>query len=121
MTEKLLPCPFCGGEAGYCNTSPGVWRVECIECGATSKERQGYDAMMTTAVCRAIWNRRSPPPAVEGGWRELLREALPHVIESADYDDEGRVGNAVEAARDLVSRIDAALAIEAHTKKMMAG
>lgn len=54
--------------------------------------------------------RRSPPPAVEGGWRELLREALPHVIESADYDDEGRVGNAVEAARDLVSRIDAALA-----------
>lgn len=104
MTEKLLPKWETFLDPAYYN----CWAVRLegdLSFNATFHLVNGDEAKALVEFL----NRRSPLPAVEGGWRELLREALPHVIDSADYDDEGRVGNAVEAARDLVSRIDAAL------------
>lgn len=33
MTQELLPCPFCGGVAGYAETHRNHWHVECFVCG----------------------------------------------------------------------------------------
>ena len=93
MTEKLLPCPFCGGEASY--RDDGLWRkvydedgaiidvdisepcvfiVEC-SCGAqiVSDESQG--------AVTAAWNRRAgndtnvatnnAEPVVRGKWERM--------------------------------------------------
>ena len=52
---KLLPCPFCGGEA---EDFEREHRLTCGDCGAT-----------VSGPTRAIyWNRRAPvAPAPEGG------------------------------------------------------
>ena len=34
MSEKLKPCPFCGGEAKIIWELDGFETVECIKCGA---------------------------------------------------------------------------------------
>lgn len=55
MTDKLLPCPFCGGKADYCETN--AWWVQCNECNAET------DADMSPEAAAEIWNRRTPPPS----------------------------------------------------------
>jgi len=52
--EKLLPCPFCGGEA---HLFDGNW-VECTKCGCQTPET-------FEEVAISAWNRRTPPVAVE--------------------------------------------------------
>ena len=47
---KLLPCPFCGGEAFIVHRSGG-W-IYCVECGAES----GYFNTLEKAI--EAWNRR---------------------------------------------------------------
>lgn len=48
--DKLLPCPFCGGEAEFNDTS-STW-VRCAECGAeTQCQIEKKDAAQ-------LWNRR---------------------------------------------------------------
>jgi len=70
--EKLLPCPFCGGEAGLRNTlaerkasSPTSAYVMCKSCLASTSSFEG-----STCVSKAIsaWNRRTPPAAVPEPW-----------------------------------------------------
>jgi Lar family restriction alleviation protein len=92
MTEKLLPCPFCGGEAsadGHIRYSeplidtwwPGdipiteAFYVNCIKCGAVSRSGivNGYQ---TRAEAIKRWNTRSPDPSVA-----VLREALEKIAE----------------------------------------
>lgn len=51
MTDKLSPCPFCGGEADFCET--GVWWVRCGECGT---DAQCGD---TREEAARLWNRRA--------------------------------------------------------------
>lgn len=67
MTEKLEPCPFCGGEA----TLNRIWtsgvRVECTPCRIYTPEF--FPGNKADAV--AAWNRRSTSAAVRG-----MREAL---------------------------------------------
>ena len=68
MSEHtLLPCPFCGGEAGLRNTlaerkasSPTSAYVMCKSCLASTSSFEG-----STCVSKAIsaWNRRASPPA----------------------------------------------------------
>jgi hypothetical protein len=59
MSEKLLPCPFCGGLAGIW----GNWRVYCGRCCAEGPD-QGEDANLAENIEK--WNTRAqtPPPAV---------------------------------------------------------
>lgn len=59
--KKLLPCPFCGGEAGIERT--GTPRqsciVACVNCGA--RHESGDEAQFSGAS----WNRRTQPaPAI---------------------------------------------------------
>lgn len=55
MSEKLKPCPHCGGEAKEFtgeDAAPHRWTVECDRCGA----HVGSD---TRHKARAKWNRRA--------------------------------------------------------------
>ena len=64
---KLLPCPFCGGEAWDAVASA---RVYCQVCYAQVKQEihEGHDVVVDR------WNRRAPSPAVA----RLVAEAKRH-------------------------------------------
>lgn len=65
VSVKLLPCPFCGGEAKFVKTSdeivPGrvelvAWNVRCSRCFA-SPLPNNYEGSKEAAAER--WNRRA--------------------------------------------------------------
>ena len=66
MTEKLLPCPFCGGEAIICYTNDNHHNpyVEC-RFGVHQKPRCTARQYMwqynTEEEAIAAWNRRAEP------------------------------------------------------------
>ena len=51
MTEKLKPCPFCGGDVET-NTSSVIEQIYCPNCGATT-------VWSTFSVSREHWNKRT--------------------------------------------------------------
>ena len=55
MTDKLKPCPFCGGEAFeyYSGSQLEFCEVVCKECGCRSKRKTEEEAI-------ASWNNRRP-------------------------------------------------------------
>jgi Lar family restriction alleviation protein len=57
----LLPCPFCGGEAGIAGIKPHLY-VSCHCCGC---EGPVFQTMPDEAI--KMWNRRSPAPQEKGG------------------------------------------------------
>lgn len=75
MGVKLLPCPFCGGEAKFVKTSdeivPGrvelvAWNVKCSRCFA-SPLPNNYEGSKEAAAKR--WNRRAERTcSVEDVW-----------------------------------------------------
>lgn len=67
LTDQLLPCPFCGGEAEFHDTS-STW-VRCEDCGAE------IQCQIEKKDAARLWNRRasaiakatlSPPTREEG-------------------------------------------------------
>ena len=54
MSEKLKPCPFCGGEAGYAREGTGrvSCQVSCTNCGA---HHESGDSDWSNG---SSWNRR---------------------------------------------------------------
>ena len=79
MSEKLLPCPFCGGEARLTAAMGETW-MRCIDCNAGSEMSGSH------ALAIAAWNRRTPAPEGEvvawryrqrsgaGGWAVSLED-----------------------------------------------
>lgn len=73
MTDKLLPCPFCGGEASDCGevrydekfakregwTQSTFYYCNCVGCGADNKGLVGH---RTKLEAIEAWNRRTPSP-----------------------------------------------------------
>ena len=66
MSDKLLPCPFCGGEpklAAHPGRGRGlhagetVYSIDCMTCGASAVNRYREHVIV------AAWNRRAAPPA----------------------------------------------------------
>lgn len=63
MTDKLKPCPFCGGEA-YTYTAKNItkgttreyWLVHCKECGLNYPQYKKYCWAEEQAI--EVWNRR---------------------------------------------------------------
>lgn len=52
---KLLPCPFCGGEAEMLNYSESEWLVNCPACGGMVEKWR-----KTEAEAIEQWNTRKP-------------------------------------------------------------
>jgi len=65
VSEKLLPCPFCGGEARYEWHSADLCWIECNACGAVGPN----DTHTTTEANAAAWNTRAP--AEQTGWQPI--------------------------------------------------
>lgn len=113
MSEKLKPCPFCGGDnARYVpdEATAGV-DVSCPDCGAIVSQNNIGD-----------WNRRAAPAVAE--WlpddndKALIRLALNRLVSDA-------YSRAFEAAQDKAGRFfapgDAAkyLADAKHAEKLL--
>lgn len=70
MSEiKLLPCPFCGGEAKTFQTEPFT-QVVCTKCGSRI-ERIGKE------LAAQIWNTRKPMENIIHSI-ELARDCTPN-------------------------------------------
>ena len=55
MSEiKLLPCPFCGGEAKVSNLNFNQYLIFCKDCWAETKPTTGFENTITK------WNTRKP-------------------------------------------------------------
>ena len=55
MSDKLKPCPFCGGEAIIDGCDDTLWIVICKECNASI----GYKETKEEAI--EAWNKRIEP------------------------------------------------------------
>lgn len=73
LPQRLLSCPFCGGEAAlnsvrYCDetrkfqkwTQEEYYGVNCVQCGAKTSTIRGEEKEEEAA---AVWNRRAHSPA----------------------------------------------------------
>lgn len=54
MSEKLKPCPFCGGEARLSRDFQTFHFVRCEDCGLGTQFRQWRGKAIRA------WNRRTP-------------------------------------------------------------
>ena len=105
MSDKLKPCPFCGGEAVYSNDygNPEVvsHAVMCLDpdCGATITGPY-------KDVVIAAWNRRAP--------MEKAREALADLIElaRAAMKDANRDGGEYDVRGELEEAQSALAALD---------
>lgn len=89
MPEKLLPCPFCGGEAGFEEVS-----LDCtgkvtfsVGCQATDGDCIGYQMLAHYSRKREAaeaWNRRAPSP-IEPAAKRLLK-AVANLGECSNYN-----------------------------------
>lgn len=106
MEDRLKPCPFCGGEAGYTNAQlpngTEVYYIECLECGASS-------AVYGTAekACRE-WNTRKPMDRIVEQLEKLpyktktiMRESkeVPEYFETVRVDKYIRQDKAIEIVK----------------------
>ena len=105
MSEtKILPCPFCGGEAEIRTNFVHHFAI-CKECNTVS------DYMNSKAEAIAAWNRRTPPAAVPEGWEptpdmvEAARSVVRQILVDAAYEfrADRRKCSAMFAAEVLVS------------------
>ncbi|WIY54106.1 Lar family restriction alleviation protein [Devosia sp. YIM 151766] len=65
--ERLLPCPFCGGDGLVHNVrGTTMWSVSCKNCDA------GGNGKWTADLAIAAWNRRQSPAGVEVSEQMLI-------------------------------------------------
>ena len=76
MSDKLKPCPFCGGEARLIGHSP--YSITCCKCRAT------------TVICNTpddaidAWNRRAEPTFTPDELEEIFHRLIGHYPEMSD-------------------------------------
>lgn len=87
MSEKLLPCPFCGGPAKEPIHYNGTMETGC----AGPQECPGTDVLVPLAA----WNRRTPTVNLEVGAGDLVARLLT----AADHCAEQQAihGNSIDA------------------------
>ena len=87
MSDKLKPCPFCGGEAIIDGCDDTLWIVICKECNASI----GYKETKEEAI--EAWNKRIEPTftpdeldAIRRNVRDLRAERELSKIEQSIID-----------------------------------
>jgi len=75
MTEKLLPCPFCGGVNVVRGGDDKMVAVFCGTCGACGPDEYGSSNN---------WNRRTPAPLSAEKVREWLVTTAPAMTSALD-------------------------------------
>ena len=103
--DALLPCPFCGGEAGvgtqYDPDGPFAF-VNCTDCMASTNTLLGQQYAFTEAEAIAAWNNRKHPPADMAGLNGLTE------ITQADRDAAERLFDKIETCCcDICSELSA--------------
>ena len=74
VTEiKLLPCPFCGGEAETFEASEDSFSILCTGCGVETP----YLPYLTEAI--AAWNRRAEDERYKNALKEIINLACESV------------------------------------------
>ena len=62
MTDKLKPCPFCGGKAGFIQDDAlGLYAVRCKECGSGTVYQFDFGAGLQASKQKSsdVWNGRA--------------------------------------------------------------
>ncbi|MBQ9564189.1 MAG: Lar family restriction alleviation protein [Synergistaceae bacterium] len=59
MTDKLKPCPFCGGEAVLDFVDDDAWYVHCIDYDGDCDMRPHTKSYETPEEAIEVWNRRA--------------------------------------------------------------
>ena len=106
--NKLLPCPFCGGEAEFerMGTPRQSCIVACTDCGGR------LEASEEGAACGSQWNDRHVPD----GWQVVPVEA------TSSMEDAGReAGSSAYADYDGIRIVDAWEAMLAAAPKLGGG
>ena len=101
MSKKLLPCPFCGGEAKIERMGTGrqSCQVACTNCGAhhegPDKDERSGDSWNRRAALDGEWQREVP---TEGEYfvsrPPNVRRSNSASVESVDVDESGGVWSA---------------------------
>ena len=111
VSVKLLPCPFCGGEAKFVKTSdeivPGrvelvAWNVKCSRCFA-SPLPNNYEGSKEAAAER--WNRRAERTSARN-----IAEACGETFGSIRNRELAKWGTSIVPKETIVNR-DALLAL----------
>ncbi len=97
--EKLLPWPFCGGEA---RMHPNNW-LSCTLCNIFT------DIHDTQSEALAHWNRRATPPAaVPDGWVLVPKEPTQEMTDCVAGYFDFQTNSAANAYRAMISAAPAA-------------
>jgi hypothetical protein len=86
--KKLLPCPFCGGEAETCKNFEGLWYVWCKKCWCKTTTNTSEKF----AIVR--WNTRVPMQKIVERLEEEVNSwgKVYNVIKNRGYIDDYTVG-----------------------------
>lgn len=98
---KLLPCPFCGGEAIINRNIVNVADVECTVCHASSPLFLCTSGDMEQKAVEA-WNTRKPMEKIV----EQLEKSLLLVATSKEFWNNPQNGEFVEAVISLDTAIE---------------
>ncbi len=127
QNEKLLPCPFCGGEADIHHVSEGA-HAQCFECEASSRifdgvrDGRGRDSEYAWEDAFEAWNTRAP---IQSGEQprpdEAERYCLGLLVEEGGEADQ-LIGKALRFGFDTpgVKRLDGTIDMDATPRTMLA-
>lgn len=105
MSDKLLPCPCCGGEAEFDQyVAPEGYSYDyigCVKCGLRMPESYSYDATVSE------WNTRTPPEGYVA--RDEMNQKVIDAVSAArkrwaksDQDLDGYVLVPVEPTEEML-------------------
>lgn len=89
-TNRLLNCPFCGGEA----LLRGFFFVQCIKCGVSTL------TYLTEIDAIKAWNTRKPMQNIVEQLEEAMRECRNGLDEDYDFGMHQGLRDAIEIVRE---------------------
>lgn len=86
MSEQLLPCPFCGGEAEMTQIGQNKIKIKCTGCYVERTQkilRMSIDWLKTKQA--EWWNKRTEPAATEPPKESVTSVFVKYDDENPDY------------------------------------